>query len=153
MGLLDLFRKEIECPECGHPAARKQGGQVRCPNSSCSHFDGEVAAQWQGKFGSDDIEVRYLNWQGKRRIFIADKKSIAAKRQHLSMIVRPGNVRIALKRAQIENLREVEPLAARAVPASEPYPSRVERQILGFHKRHGSTSLRYEALRQKYPNW
>jgi hypothetical protein len=154
MGLFDLFRSEFDCPMCGHPGARKDKGEVRCPNASCMRFDPRARQRWLDKFAPDDIEVRYTNWQGKRRYFLVNKHNITRKGERVCVWVKPKNIPITLKRAAIENLGELQSLIQERKPLHKgPRPSRVERQILAYHKRLGTTSPKYEAVRRKYPDW
>ena len=46
MGLFDLFSSDVVCPHCGQTGARKSlFGKIRCPNSSCQHFDPDLMYQ------------------------------------------------------------------------------------------------------------
>lgn len=174
MGLFDLFSGKIDCPSCGAPGAKKSGGRVLCPNSSCPNFDSEVAAAQRassppprraafassgvsadagGSLGAGTLSVRYRNFQGVEKTFSADPESACRKRNHISVCIAPTGVRVALARDRIQNLSEVEAVCSQRVGEGQALPTGVERQILGYHKKHGTNSPRYESLRAKYPDW
>ncbi len=163
MGFLDsLFGKA--CPRCGTKGAKESGGVILCPNPACAYFDGSLSGGGASKFAppafSDSnfaavrgVAIRYRTAQGKEKTFDADPFSGVWHKNHLTVKVAPNGIRITLSRDRILNLNEVEnAFPARVAPGQE-WPSPGERQILNFHKKRGSTSPRYEALRAKYPNW
>lgn len=166
MGLMDLFAKTVDCPFCGTKQARKAGSHVRCLNADCPYFDPKLVAPGQLVPGTgrpltlsasgEQVAVRYTNFEGKQRSFVADRDSIIRKHNHLSIITVPKrmrSMRIALSRDRIQNLAEVEQYAKQQVPPGAGWPTPRERQVLNYHKKHGTTSPLYESVRKKYPNW
>ncbi len=164
MGFLDsLFGKA--CPRCGTKGAKETGGVIRCPNPTCAYYDatlggGTGAARFAppssggGSFAAVSGQaIRYRTAQGEEKTFDADASSGEWHKNHLSVTVAPKGARLSLSRDRILNLSEVESAIPGRVAPEQEWPSRVERQILNFHKKRGSTSPRYEALRAKYPNW
>lgn len=167
MGLFDFLSRKIQCPSCGTPGARESGGQIRCPNPSCPYFDSSLggvataskagppaAARKHGEFSpAQPLSIRYRNFQGQETTFTADAGSARRKRKHISVRVAPTGQRITLSRDRIQNLGEVENFVPQPVAPSQAWPTRVECQVMGYHKKHGTTSPLYEKIRAKYPNW
>jgi hypothetical protein len=163
MGFLDsLFGKE--CPRCGRKGAKESGGVIRCPNPACAYYDASLgggggAAQFAppasgGSFSTaGSLAIHYRTAQGQEKTFSADVSSAVRQKNHLSVKVAPKGVRIALSRDRILNLEEVEGAFPQRVAPGQGWPTPRERQILNYHKKRGSTSPRYEALRARYPNW
>jgi hypothetical protein len=175
MGLFDLFSGKINCPDCGAPGAKKSSGRVLCPNASCPNFSSEMAeaqraagtqpsstavrpastapAAGSGPMGTGTILVRYRNFQGAEKTFSADPDSARRRGNHISLCIAPKGIRVSLARDRIQNLSEVEAVCAGRVTEGQDRPTRVERQILGYHKKRHTTSPRYESVRAKYPDW
>jgi hypothetical protein len=169
MGLLDFLLKLLsggkqQCPSCGAQGAQKSSnGSIRCPNPSCPYFDATlrrgihervVPVPTEGNYRpARPVTIRYRNFQGQERTFSADADSILRKNNHLVARVTPTGRKIALSRERIQNLSEVESAFPQKVDLGQPWPSPRERQVLGYHKKHGTTSPLYEKIRVKYPNW
>ena len=165
MGLFDFLFGKSNCPRCGSKGARRSEQRVRCPNPSCCNFDaslgrGGILRNARRARRSDyspkwPIEIRYRNFQGVEKTFIAERETLRRKRNHIIAQVAPTGENIALSRDRMQNLAEVE----EALPdprTTEPVrslPTARERQVLAFHKKHKSTSPLYEATRAKYPDW
>ena len=163
MGLGDLFKKTVICPECRTRGAVKTAfGQVRCRNRGCARFDETALAEpavlaeepaprpaHHGTFdpGENRVTIRYRNFRGDDTEYVGDGRTIGFKRAHVTVRVAPAGKRIALWQKFVGNLDELKRLA----PSPEPAPR--ERQILRYHTKHGTTSPRYQALRRKYPDW
>jgi len=168
MGLLDFFislfggGKKVDCPNCGTVGARKtRNGTVRCMNRACPNFDPSFAlgrriapVPTQGNFRPENpVSIRYVNFVGQNRDFSAESDSLVRKKNDIVAQVAPGGRKIALSRDRIQNLSEVEGQMPKRVEPGQNWPKGRERQILNFHKKHGTTSARYEQVRAKYPNW
>jgi hypothetical protein len=169
MGLLDsLFGKK--CPACGAKGARVTPIETRCPNPACQYFDPSLGRQEQpvqqptrpaetsisGKSGfvpQDGIEIRYRNFQGQEKTFKADRNSIKRRKNHILARVAPTGKYITLSRDRIQNLSDVDTALPPAMRSGAPWPSARERQVLNYHKKHGTTSPLYEQIRAKFPNW
>ena len=163
MGLGDLFKKTVVCPECRTRGAVKTAfGQVRCRNRGCIRFDDSTLAEpaalapepapkptHHGTFdpGEHRITIQYRNFRGDDREYVGDKRTTRFKKAHVTVRVAPTGRRIALWQKFVKNLDELKAFA----PSLEPAPR--ERQILKYHSARGTTSPRYEALRRKYPDW
>ena len=168
MGLLDFLISlfgggtTVECPNCGTPGARKaRDGTVRCKNPQCQYFDASLAlgrriapVPTEGSFRPQNpVSIRYANFAGQNREFSAERDSLVRKRNHIVARVAPTGQKIALLRDRIQNLDEIEGLLPSRVEPGQNWPKGRELQVLNYHKKHGSTSPRYEELRAKYPNW
>jgi ribosomal protein L37AE/L43A len=172
MGLFDfligLFSRgeRIQCPSCGTDGARRtRDGLVHCKNPSCPYFDMGVAyggamqrrlssVPTRGDFRPQHpVSIRYRNYVGQERDFSAELGSIVRKNNHLVAEVAPTGRKITLSRERIQNLAQVEDAMPTRVASNQPWPTPRERQILGYHKKNGTTSPRYEKLRAKHPNW
>ena len=173
MGLLDflisLFRGgggSIECPNCGTPGARKTSDEVvHCKNPRCPNFDASLEragalpqrgtiVPTRGSFRPvNPVSIRYVNFAGQSRDFSAERNSLIRKRNHIVAEVAPTGRKITLSRDRVQNLSEVEGHMPKQVAPGQNWPSGRERQILNYHKNHGTSSPRYQQLRAKYPNW
>jgi hypothetical protein len=168
MGLLDFLMslfgggQKIDCPNCGTPDARKsRDGSVQCRNQTCPNFDPSLAlgryiapVPTKGDFRPEHpVSIRYVNFAGQSRDFSAEQDSLVRKRNHIVAEVAPTGRKITLSRERIQNLSEVERYMPKRLEPGQNWPNKVERQILGYHKKNGRTSPRYEQVRAKYPNW
>jgi hypothetical protein len=172
MGLMDflfsLFSRgdKIECPNCGSAGARKTRDElIHCRNQRCPYFDAGLAfggrlvrryttVPTEGSFRPEHpISIRYVNFVGQNRDFSAERQSIVRKKNHLVAQVAPTGRRIVLSRDRIQNLGEVEANFPQPVEPGQNWPTPRERQILSYHKKHGTTSMQYEQIRAKYPHW
>jgi hypothetical protein len=167
MGLLDflinlLFSgNQVRCPSCGTAGARKtQEGQTHCKNPSCLHFDaslGRHAGTTVPTAGSfrpvQPITIRYRNFAGQDRTFVAELESVVRKGNHLVGRVAPTGRKIALLRERIQNLGEVDSQLPQRVASGQTWPTPRERQVLGYHKKHGTSSPVFDKIRAKYPDW
>ena len=163
MGLGSWFQKSVVCPECRTRGAVKGfGSKVRCPNPSCPNYDSEIPSGFasvsvkpssthRGTFdpGSDRVILQYRNFRGESVEFEADRASARWTKHHVSVRVVPTGKRIRLVTKFVKNPDELGSMKEKDLPK----PTPVERQILGYHKKHDTTSPRYEELRRKYPDW
>jgi hypothetical protein len=167
MGFLDFLKgeKKFQCPNCGADGAKKaKDGGVLCPNRFCPNFDRGLeaaapsanwtqAAKGGGFAPARPITIRYRNFQNQDKVFTADADGTVRKKNHLVARVAPTGKKIVLSRDRIQNLSEVESVLPQKVEREQAWPSRRERQVLIYHKKHGTTSPLYEKVRAKYPNW
>lgn len=172
MGLLDFLKSllsggsKLQCPGCGTIGAQQDAqGRIRCKNPSCQYFDARSGAgatqsrtgttvPTQGNFRpGDPLTIQYRNFAGQERSFVAERESLVRKRNHLVGRIAPTGAKIALSRERIQNLSEVEARLPQRVAPGQDWPSPRERQVLSYHKKHGSSSPLYEKIRAKYPNW
>ena len=170
MGLLDFLRSlfggnKIQCPSCSAPGAMKSDdGLIHCKNPICLYFDptrrrgalrrAGSTVPTQGDFRPQHpVPIRYRNFAGQDRNFSAERDTIVRKGNHLVAQVAPTGEKIGLSRDRIQNLSEVEAAFPQQVAPGQPWPTPRERQILGYHKKRGTTSRRYEQVREKYPDW
>jgi hypothetical protein len=157
--------KKFQCPNCGADGAKKaKDWTVLCPNHSCPYFDRSLAtappsANWgqaatTGSFTpARPITIRYRNFQNQDKTFTADAEVTVRKKNHLVAAVAPSGKKIVLARNRIQNLSEVESALPQKIEAGQGWPSPGEAQVLGYHKKHGTSSPLYEKVRGKYPNW
>ncbi len=182
MGFLDFLTgggKPIFCPECGTKGAQKaDSGRIRCPNSNCTNFDPSMqvisalgnlagsggstspstpqgrAASGRGGFSpARPLTIQYSNFKGETKTFTGDADTAERKNNHISVRVMPTGARLSLSRDRIQNLAEVESALPQRVAPGQAWPTARERQVMGYHKKHGTTSPLYEQIRAKYPNW
>jgi len=172
MGLLDFLKNrlsggnKLQCPVCRTAGAQRTGkGQIRCSNPSCPNFDATLKARGtptpagttaltKGSFKTvQPIIIRYRNFAGQDRTFVAEMDSLVRKGNHLVGRVEPTGKKISLARDRIQNLEEVESRAKQRAAPGQPLPTPRERQVLGYHKKHGTSSPLFEKIRTKYPNW
>ena len=183
MGFLDFLKgeKKLQCPNCGADGAKQlKDRTIRCPNRACPNFDAGLAgaatpANWTpagppaggslsgllsglkskkgGFVPARPIAIRYRNFQNQDKEFIADADATVRKKNHLVATVAPKGTKLELSRDRIQNLSEVENALPQKVESGQPWPSPRERQVLGYHKKHGTSSPLYQKIRAKYPNW
>jgi hypothetical protein len=163
-----------KCPICGTPGAQTEGSKVRCLNPFCSNFDpsmkqGQPGAPQQpsqpgqpqgqppgwrsGGSAGPTVSIQYKNFQDQSKTFTADAASLRRVKNHIIAKVAPKGQTITLSRSRIQNLKEVESHMPQRVAPDQDWPSPKERQVMGYHKKNGTTSPLYEKIRAKYPNW
>ena len=165
MGFLDFLFGTTQCPSCGTKGARKSDIQIRCPNPSCPYFDPTLggrgvpgmAGSWSTRRADYSplrpLDIRYRNFRGEEKTFTTDADSLKKKRNHIVARVKPTGEPITLSRDRIQNLQEVERALPQKDQPGQPQPTARERQVLGYHKKHKTTSPLYESIRAKYTNW
>jgi hypothetical protein len=166
MGLLDFLislfggGEGVDCPNCGAAGARKTRDElIHCKNPGCKFFDAGYGRRLRpvptrgGFVPKQPVLIRYVNFVGQNRDFMAERDSLARKKNHIVAEVGPTGRKITLSRDRIQNLNEVEAFLPKRVDPGASWPSGRERQILNYHANRGTTSPRYEQLRAKYPNW
>jgi hypothetical protein len=157
----------VLCPNASCPnfdsevaAAQRAAGAPPSP-SAARPASAALAAQSAGAapvdgpqpMGTGTILVRYRNFQGAEKTFSADPDSARRRGNHISLCIAPKGIRVSLARERIQNLSEVEAVCSERVAEGQARPTPVERQVLAYHKKHGTTSARYESARAKYPDW
>jgi hypothetical protein len=167
MGLLDFLQSlfggnKVQCPSCGTQGARKTSdGLILCKNLLCPYFgrlgtlrQAGTTIRSDGNFRPEHpVSIVYKNFAGQDRTFSAEQGSIVRKGNHIVARVAPTGLRVTLSRDRIQNLSQVEAAFPQKVAPGQPWPTARERQVLGYHKKHGTTSALYEKARAKYPNW
>lgn len=166
MGLLDFLLNllsggsKLQCPGCGTIGARKtSSGQIRCKNPACPYFDPSLAPRGAGTTVPTEgsfqpvkpLTIRYRNFAGQERAFVFEWDSVVNKGNHLVGRVAPTGRKIVLARERIQNLGEVEAQLPQSARFDQPRPTPRENQVLGYHRKHGTTSPLFEKIRAKYP--
>ena len=124
----------------------------RAPTSSTAGHAGGVKTT--AEFSpAKPIQIRYRNFQGAEKTFIADGASLRRRKNHIIVQVSPTGKKISLSRARIQNLSELDAALPKGMRSDAPWPSARERQVLNYHKKYGTTSAVYERIRSKYPDW
>jgi hypothetical protein len=82
-----------------------------------------------------------------------DESSLYRVKNHIIAKVAPKGQTITLSRSRIQNLKEVESRMPQRVAPDQEWPNPKVRQVMGYHKKNGTTSPLYEKIRTKYPNW
>jgi len=108
-------------------------------------------AEHQGSFdpGPNTVTVRYRNFRGEDVDLRGDGTTTRFRKGHLSLRVLPTGKRITLAKKFVRNLNELESWPG---VGSESRLLPVERQVVGYHRKHGTTSPRYEEILRKYPD-
>ena len=132
--------QQAQQPPQGHPS-----GWSSTPSAAGSSQSGS------GPAGS--VTIQYKNFQGQNKTFHADARSLHREKNHIRATVAPKNQQISLSRDRIQNLQEVERQMPQRVDPGQEWPNKKERQVLSYHKKHGTTSPLYEKIRAKYPRW
>jgi hypothetical protein len=165
------FFKEIDCPRCRTSGALKFLWMVKCPRRGCSNYSPDFEARNSSPVpgrpirssgprgeprgrsprggdifspGEEAVEIRYTNHRGEEKTFRADGTSIRARGRFISARLAPTGRRCAFRRERVSNMAEIEPQIDAASLLSP-----VERQILGYHRKYGTTSARYEQVKKK----
>ncbi|MBZ5524903.1 MAG: hypothetical protein LAP21_21945 [Acidobacteriia bacterium] len=172
----DLLSGKTNCPLCGTPGSTKEGDRVRCLNPQCANFfltPGQVPAEPRapkpasqspqsapqapasgpGLGSARTITIQYKNFQDQHKTFTADVGSLRRKKNHIVARVAPSGKILSLSRDRIQNMTEVDQCLPAYMRTGAPYPTAKERQVLGYHKKHKSTSPLYEKIRAKFPDW
>ena len=107
-----------------------------------------------GSAPAASVTIQYRNFQGQNKTFYAERSSLHREKNHIMAKVAPKGVQISLSRDRIQNLSEVESQipVPRVLPGQD-WPSKRERQVLGYHSKNKTTSPLYEKIRAKYPKW
>jgi len=166
MGLLDFLKSllsggsKLQCPGCGTIGAQQDAqGRIRCKNPSCQYFDASSRARaTQPRTGTtvptqenfrptDPLTIRYRNFAGQERSFVAERGSLVRKRNHLVGRVAPTGAKIVLSRDRIQNLSEVEArLPQRDAPGQDwPSPPRAPVAQLSRKARKQFATLREDS--------
>lgn len=161
------FWQEVRCPQCGMPGAKKFLWMVKCGYFDCPLNRGKKAAPapsspapktprkqppLKGNFnpGENAILIDYQNFRGEQGTFTGDSSTLRRKGEHLSLRIVPTGKRCTFSRSRIRNLAEVE---AKLPPGENlRMLTAKERQVLAYHKKHGTTSELYEKVRAKLQN-
>ena len=177
MGFLDWITGKVECPRCGTGGAKKINGKIYCTNPTCSNFSksmgkGETtsasvsitltqtctstADSFAGSTAfvpPGSFAIRYRDFRGKSRTFVALVASAQRKKNHIRVVVAPKGARIVLSRERVLNLDEVDAAFAQRIEPGQDWPTPRERHVMTYHKKRHSTSPLYESIRSRYPNW
>jgi ssDNA-binding Zn-finger/Zn-ribbon topoisomerase 1 len=181
MGFRSLLNKltgGIPCPACGTPGARKKGDRVQCTNPACQNYDparggpsipqpqppapvssvrpANVASGQSGsapRVSGGKVNIVYQNYKGESKTFVADGSSLKRVHNHIIAKVAPKGRALTLSRACIQNMQEIDAFLPPAHRSGAAQPTARERQVLGYHKKYGTTSPLYEKIKSKYPDW
>jgi hypothetical protein len=163
MGLSSSGSAAAQCPACGTWGAKVSLFKVKCVNPSCRKYDSDYASAYQqnrivGKFAAEalllegkasledySLRIRYKNFRGDEMIYSASPSSAYTKNEHLVIRVAPTGRRISFRLSAIQNRSEVES----QLPKS-PLPSPLERKVLNYHLKNGTTSRLFKQIREKY---
>jgi hypothetical protein len=138
--------QQTQPPQQGRPS-----GWSSSPSSMPSASSSQ-SGSGSGPAGS--VAIQYRNFQGQDKTFYAEKSSVHRKQNHILAKVAPKGQLISLSRDRIQNLREVEgQMPLQRVEPGQDWPSKRERQVLGYHSKNHTTSPLYEKIRAKYPKW
>ena len=142
MGLLDYLWSLLTGEPQASPGPGRPVGQAR------------TSVRTEGAFRpARPVTIQYRNFEGRGKAFVAEGDSITRKGNHLVGRFAPTGRTMTLSRDRIENLRDVESvLLQRLAPGQQP-PTPRERQVLGYHKKHRTSSPLFEKIRARYPNW
>lgn len=177
----DLLLGKTNCPLCGTPGSTKEGDRIRCLNPQCANFilspGQSIPPQGQpaqgqppqsprpaqsapasapsgpGMGSARSITIQYKNFQNQPRTFTADAGTLRRANNHIIARVAPKGTFITLSRDRIQNLPEVDQALPPNMRSDRVMPTPRERQVLGYHRKHKSTSPLYEKIRAKYPDW
>ena len=162
--------KDAHCPKCGTPNAQRWLWKVRCPRYGCPHYDPEITGQrtdtpppaplstsshdappppqrtLTGTFNPAEnaIQISYTNYLGLEKTFTGDRATLRKRGRHISLRLVPTGQRCTFLISRLKNASELESLCLK-----EKQLTPVERQILGYHSKHGTTSPRHQAALQK----
>ena len=148
------FAPSAGSPQPPQQTPQQQGrpsGWSSAPSSTPSSSGPSQSGSSPAPAGS--VKIQYRNFQGQNKTFYAEARSLHREKNHIRATVAPKSQQISLSRDRIQNLQEVERQMPQRVEANQEWPNKKERQVLSYHKKHGTTSPLYEKIRAKYPNW
>ena len=168
--LIDALSGSMKCPACGTRGAKKVGDTIRCLNPVCQFFNPQATSEARAARAKvraiaskqarppyvpsgDTVSIRYRSFRGESKTFTADRSSLTRRHNHVVARVAPSWRQLSLSRDRIENLTEIDAHLPERDRSGAPQPTARERQVLGYHKKYGTTSPLYEKVRAKYPNW
>jgi hypothetical protein len=133
-----------QTPQQAQPPQGRPSGWSSAPSSTPAG---------SGLAPAGSVTIQYCNFQGQNKTFYADARSLHREKNHIRATVAPKSQQISLSRDRIQNLQEVERQMPQRIEAGQEWPNKKERQVLSYHKKHGTTSPLYEKIRAKYPKW
>lgn len=168
--LVDAISGRMKCPACATRGAKQAGETIRCINPLCQYFSAQATPEARAARvrvratkanqprtshvpSGDTISIRYRNFRGESKTLTADRMSLRRRHNHIVACVAPSWRQLSLSRDRIENMDEIDAQLPERDRSSAPQPTARERQVLGYHKKYGTTSPLYEKIRAKYPNW
>ena len=168
--IIDVLGGGMKCPACGTRGARKSGQVIRCINPVCQFFSPHATPEARAERArvravdarqpripyvpsGDTVSIRYRNFREEFKTLTADRSSLKRRHNHIVARVAPSWRQISLSRDRIENLSEIDANLPERDRSGASQPTSRERQVLGYHKKYGTTSPLYEKIRAKYPNW
>lgn len=137
-----------QTPQQAQPLQGRPSGWSSAPSSHAGS-----SASGSGPAPAGSVTIQYRNFQGQNKTFYAEARSLHREKNHIRATVAPKSQQISLSRDRIQNLQEVERQMPQRVEAGQEWPNKKERQVLSYHKKHGTTSPLYEKIRAKYPKW
>ena len=135
------------------PIGRTMPAATTMPPAADSPSTMSVATASPEALPAGTVAIAYRNFEGVDKRFVADATSLCRKNEHIFARVAPEGLGVTLARKRITNLDEVERQMPPRVAPGQVWPTPKERQVLGYHKKHHTTSALYEKIRAKYPNW
>ena len=168
--LIDALSGGMKCPACGTRGAKRVRDTIRCLNPVCQFFNPQATkearaararvrdtASKQARVpnvpSGDTVSIRYRNSRGESKTFSADRSSLRRRHNHIVARVAPSWKQVSLARDRVENLTDIDTHLPERDRSEAPQPSARERQVLGYHKKYGTTSPLFEKIRAKYPKW
>ena len=148
------FAPGASSPQPPQQTPQPQQGRPSGWSSAPGSFPSASGFSQLGSAPAGSVTIQYRNFQGQDKTFYAEKSSLHRKQNHIMAKVAPKGQQISLSRDRIQNLTEVESqIPSQRVEPGQDWPNKKERQVLGYHKKHGTTSPLYEKIRAKYPKW
>jgi hypothetical protein len=139
--------------QTSQPAQQPPQGGGPAGWSSASGSTPSGGGSQSGSAPAGSVTIQYRNFQGQNKTFHAEARALHREKNHIRARVAPKGQQISLSRDRIQNLQEVEQQMPQRVEAGQDWPNKKERQVLSYHKKHGTTSPLYEKIRAKYPKW
>ncbi len=147
------FAPNADSPQPPQQAQQPPQGRPSGWSSSPSSTSSSAGFSQPASAPAGSVTIHYKNFQGQNKTFYADARSLHREKNHIRATVAPKNQQISLSRDRIQNLQEVERQMPQRVDPGQEWPNKKERQVLSYHKKHGTTSPLYEKIRAKYPKW
>ena len=163
------------CPFCGTEGARKSQDRIHCSKPGCIYYHAAPEAgtttpafvapspriqdsrsDWNSGGSADRqscLAIQYVNFRKETRTFQVESASIRRRNNHILARERRSGRQITLCRDRIQNMAEVDALLPARDRSGAPRPNSRERQVLGYHSKHKTTSPLYEKIKARYPDW